>query len=99
MIINKKIHYLLKDSSLELDIEHGEIKRKKEKYRGIALEGPKELLFWTERALERYGYYIDSKNKSKIIIEYNNKKPVWILISDKQKFSFDSIYDLTLYLK
>jgi iron complex transport system ATP-binding protein len=64
----------------------------------IFIEGEGETRHWTEKALKRAGFNVSKEKTLPYIILPNGNNLVWHLVSENQRQSFNSIYDLIAFL-
>ncbi len=109
LIISSDIYRLFENSRLDFDIEKGDFRLSREKFKKINLSGEGILRYWTQRALERIGYEVSDENANNIsdenannisvVIQEDNNRIVWIYIKNRNKINCNSIYELTLHLR
>jgi iron complex transport system ATP-binding protein len=101
LILNDTFNKLFENSNLNFDKIKGDFSMKRKHAEKIGLIGDGIYYNWTKKALERLGFSIQKgKNDlQNIRIEFRNEICVWILSIEKNEYIFNSIYDLSLYLK
>jgi iron complex transport system ATP-binding protein len=102
LILSESFNSLFEHTNLNFDKHKGDFSLKKSASTKILLEGDNDtFLFWTKKALERLNFQVSkSKNiATKVIITKENSLVKWLLINKDNSFQFDSIYDLSVYLK
>lgn len=85
---------------IKFDIKHGVFKVIQPHSAEIYVEGNDVGIFWTKRALERYGYSVASSLKIQegIHVSKEDHKWRWKYKNGKISFNFSSIEELTSYL-
>ncbi len=100
LIINKGFFKLFENSSLQFDIDKGEIRPERSYTKKMGVKGEGTLKFWTVHALERLG--IEAVNKDiepNLTVMKANGNYLWKLSDNKTELFFNSIYELCLHLK
>jgi iron complex transport system ATP-binding protein len=95
-------------TEIEMDPQTGEFAVKRLLRQDISLSsgqggasGPEGLEAWTKKALERNGFRVTENKKTSIHVLLDIKAgfPRWILEKSGDRVEFNSIYDLSLYLR
>ncbi len=87
---------------IEMDQQTGEFFIRKKLQQDISLFSDlDQLVVWTKKALERNGYRVrEDKGKGlHVQVHMTHGSPVWSLEKSGKRLEFDSIYDLSLYLR
>ncbi|MBN1159359.1 MAG: ABC transporter ATP-binding protein [Bacteroidales bacterium] len=101
LLFKKQFHKLFLNSCLEYDQQSDGFRLQKGSQKSIGLKGTEESVHFTGKALRRIGFQVDGTNKGigRIEIVSEGGKIVWILDTGAEKQVFQSIYELTDYLK
>jgi hypothetical protein len=95
-------------TEIEMDPQTGEFAVKRLLRQDISLSsgqggasGPEGLEAWTKKALERNGFRVTENKKTSIHVLLDIKAgfPRWTLEKSGDRVEFNSIYDLSLYLR
>ena len=87
---------------IEMDNQTGEFSVKRRQHEEISLFSELEdLAVWTRKALERMGFKVRENKGSglHVLVNKAHGSPVWRLEKSGKGIKFDSIYDLSLYLR
>ena len=101
LVLNDRFADIFKDSELQFDVHKGDFLLPVD-YKGeIGLSGKGLAGLWTKKALERIGLKVAETGKQEYIVTVNEKNGViqLCLKTDDKKNEFDSIYQLSLFLK
>lgn len=101
LILNETFNRIFENSNLNFDKIKGDFRMKRQHTEKIGLTGDGLFYNWTKKALERLGFSVSKGivEKQNIELEIRNDYCTWKLINDNEKHIFNSIYDLSLYLK
>jgi iron complex transport system ATP-binding protein len=100
LILNGSFNLLFSDSRLKFDDTEGTFVRNKDHRKAIFLEGEGLSRLWTERALNRIGYYMsESITDQKIKILYKDNTIIWKLSINDNVQDFFSVYELIKYIE
>ncbi len=101
LILNETFNKIFEKSNLNFDKVKGDFRMHRKHTEKIGLIGDGIYYNWTKKALERLNFSVDKGNEviQYVKIETRNNSCKWILIKNKNKHEFDSIYDLSLYLR
>lgn len=101
LILNNQFNELFKESTLNFDKIKGDFRMKREPIDKIGLFGEGLYYNWTKKALERLDFKVlkDKSEAKSIKVEHGKDICNWVLKSEKKEELFNSIYDLSLYLK
>jgi len=101
LILNNTLNRIFKKSNLNFDRVKGDFSIKRNHAKKIGLVGSGLSYNWTKKALERLNYTIDKGNTSINHIEVNQQNNYlnWKFKSENDTFVFESIYELSLFLK
>lgn len=100
LILNTSFEELFVNHKMNFDSNTGEFKIQQEETGNIQLSGEGKPYFWTKNALRRLNYAItNNESVFKIDVIEENGQLSWVLKNSSQKFTFFSIYSLSLYLK
>lgn len=101
LIISDTLNRVFKESNLNFDKLKGDFRIKRKHAKKIGLTGEGLPYNWTRKALERLNFTIDKGNTSINYVEVNQDNNVlyWKFKNENDTFVFESIYELSLYLK
>ena len=101
LILNSQFNKLFRDSTLSFDKTKGDFRMIRKQDDEIGLLGNGLYYNWTKKALERLGYKVVKNNTDikNVKIALKEETCEWILELGKNKRTFKSIYNLSLYLK
>jgi len=102
LILNNILNRIFKKSNLSFDRVKGDFSINRSHAKKIGVVGSGLSYNWTKKALERLNYTIDKGNTSINHIEINhqnNNNLNWKFKSENGTFVFESIYELSLFLK
>ena len=101
LILNEIFNKIFEKSSLSFDKVKGDFRMKRKHSEKIGLIGEGEYLNWTKKALERLNFSVEKGNDSirHIKIDTSTDYCLWRLFENGNKYLFESIYELSLYLK
>ncbi|MFP4025054.1 MAG: ABC transporter ATP-binding protein [Thiohalospira sp.] len=101
LIISDTLNRVFKESNLNFDKLKGDFRIKRKHAKKIGLTGEGLPYNWTKKALERLNFAIDKGNTSINYVEVNQDNNVlnWKFKNENDTFVFESIYELSLYLK
>jgi iron complex transport system ATP-binding protein len=90
------------NADIRFDMERGEFLIRKEPGEAVQVHSnDKTLKTWTIRAVERMGYNPASNQSGPVNVIAENRagRHAWVLEKNGKKIEFNSIYDLSLYLR
>ncbi len=101
LILSDTLNKIFEQSNLNFDKLKGDFRIKRKHAKKIGLTGEGLPYNWTRKALERLNYTIDKGNTNIDYVEVNqdNNKLFWKFKNENDTFVFESIYELSLYLK
>lgn len=101
LILNEILNKIFTNTNLSFDKVKGDFRMKRKHTEKIGLFGEGIYYFWTKKALERLGFSVEKGNDAiqNIKIEIRNDSCKWTLIDEVKIEDFNTIYDLSLYLK
>ncbi len=101
LIISGIFNKLFRDSGVIFDQDSGEFRFAGHYVKTIRLEGDKDIKSITEKALNRLGFRVTVNSEGSGVVEVKKEKgkPVWELDVESGRFTFYSIYDLSVKLK
>jgi iron complex transport system ATP-binding protein len=100
LIINGSFDSLFNDSRLKFNRADGSFVINKERRKSIFIEGDGLQRLWTEKALNRIGYYAsESITECRIKIVLKENILLWKLITNDILLEFHSVYDLVRWLE
>ncbi len=101
LILDETFNKIFEKSNLRFDKIKGDFKMQKMHQCKIGLIGEGPHYTWTKKALERLNFKVEKGNDSiqYIKIDKENNFGKWTLLDDENKHEFNSIYDLSIYLK
>lgn len=101
LILSDTLNKIFEQSNLNFDKLKGDFRIKRKHAKKIGLTGEGLPYNWTRKALERLNYTIDKGNTSIDYVEVNqnHNELNWKFKNENDTFVFESIYELSLYLK
>jgi iron complex transport system ATP-binding protein len=101
LLIKQLFHKLFINSQVEFDQVSSSFRCKRLLNRYVSIRGERPYCTLTMKALEKLGYKTDKENKSEfeIVINTPDNIPVWCISKEESNISFNSIYELTSFLK
>jgi iron complex transport system ATP-binding protein len=101
LILNETFNKLFEKSNLNFDRSKGDFRMKRKHTVKIGLLGEGIYYNWTKKALERLGYLVQKGDESIsfVQLQIRNDNCKWIFCTKSEQLEFNSIYDLSLYLK
>ncbi|MFC2151644.1 ABC transporter ATP-binding protein [Bacteroidota bacterium] len=101
LILKEQFNKIFEESNLKFDKQKGEFRMLRKHIGKIGLFADGEFYTWTKKALERMNFSVsrDDKSDKYIKVETGKKLIKWKLIENEKMNEFDSIYELSLYLK
>ncbi len=99
LILTNVFDDLFPKSRLHFDKRKGDYLFKKERTSNIGLKGKGLKYYWTKKALERIHYRVVEQSDELQLIAGELKDEPWVLHKNGTKFEFESLYDVTLFLK
>lgn len=101
LVLNNRFADIFKNSVLKFDVRRGDFLMPMDISGEIGLKGKGLTGLWTQKALERIGLKVAEAGKQEYIVTVNEKDGViqWCLKTGDKKNEFDSIYQLSLFLK
>lgn len=101
LILNETFYKLFENSNLHFDKVKGDFRLKRKHKDKIGLFGEGASYNWTKKALERLNFTVEKGNESisNIYVEAEEDSFKWTLRSNNNSKIFNSIYELSLFLK
>ncbi len=101
LILNDTFNKLFENSNLHFDKIKGDFRLKRKHKEKIGLFGEGARYNWTKKALERLNFTVEKGNEyiTNIKIEADDNSCKWVLKSNNKIKYFESIYELSLFLK
>ncbi|MEE4196094.1 MAG: ABC transporter ATP-binding protein [Bacteroidales bacterium] len=101
LILNDTLNRIFNQSKLNFDKLKGDFRIKRSHAQRIGVMGSGLPYNWTKKALERLNFTIEKENTSiHHVIVYQEKNSLqWKFINENGTFVFQTIYDLSLFLK
>ena len=101
LILNETFNHIFENSSLNFDKLKGDFRIKRKHDIKIGLTGDGIYYTWTKKALERMNFSVEKGNESIhfITLELVNESCVWKYTNQIESVVFNTIYDLSKYLK
>ncbi|NOQ27196.1 MAG: ATP-binding cassette domain-containing protein [Bacteroidales bacterium] len=101
LILNETFNKIFEKSNLSFDKLKGDFRMKRTHSEKIGLIGEGVYYNWTKKALERLNFLVKKSNESilNVNIEEKDDRHVWKLNESGNIHEFNSIYELSLYLK
>jgi iron complex transport system ATP-binding protein len=99
LVINKLLSQAFEDPFLSFSPTTGAFSLKRTPVGTVSLEGTGQLRRWTERALMRIDFKIDTSSKYIVHAEQSGDNPTWtVKTSGHEDVTFNTLYDLVNYL-
>jgi iron complex transport system ATP-binding protein len=100
LILSGSFGKLFGESNLKFNSEKGEFRIAREHSCDINLQGPETEYFWTRNALNRSGFRVTDHKEEKLAIKIEKDRGtiIWNLTDGPDSFSFNSVYDMCLFL-
>lgn len=95
LVLNGSLDKVFHSKHLKIDHQSGKFKVKLDTHTPIGLTGEGEIACWTEKALNRAGYYLDQQAEKSIAISNHQ----WTYKDSKCEKQTDNLYDLIQFLK
>ena len=101
LILNGQVQKLFGSSSLQLDLNTGQLKLPKPRRIPVRMNGDNELVYWTLRALEKTGCYPAPGNDyyAHITVKRHNGKICWEMKKNGENLLFSSLHELILHVR
>ncbi len=101
LILNDTFNQIFDQSKLSFDKVKGDFRMQRKHSESIGLIGEGTYYTWTKKALERLNFKVEKGNKAiqHIKIDFKDDQCVWKLNDENTKQEFNSLYELSLYLK
>jgi iron complex transport system ATP-binding protein len=101
LLINKVFGKLFVNSPAEFDVKTSVFRFKKELRYKLVIQGEKKYRQLTKRAMQRIGFDAMEDVGADVIVNIEEQKglPLWTLFYKEARQVFESLYDLSAYLK